>query len=398
MPIITTTGLGDSVRAQYETDYVEGAVKERVYDQLASPISSDMVEKSKTGSTISVPFISKLKPSTQTMSQTEDLTTDSFVDTTATLTTTSRGNAVKWSEAVELFTYTNNVASYISNLGENMMESVDLLAQAAALTGSLVKNAAARASLDAGTATHRLNRSTFIYADSVLNAMRVPSVMTPRGTRRIALFHPWALADLAQDSNILAVGQYQDAGLIMNGEIGELWGWKIVAHPDAKVFYGAGADNATNIATTLAAATEELATSFTVASATNIAAGMRLNIGTEETAGTHYGTNESVIVASVDSTTINIIGMGENGGMRYPHASGVAVRNADSVVPVVFGGPESLAKAYSPSVGEYGQIIGPKKTGLADQWTTMSWKWYGGYGIIAGNRILRSEVSVSLDA
>lgn len=397
MPIITTTNLDNSVRAQYEARYVEGAMAERLYDQLSVPVSSNMVDMSR-GSSIIVPYLSKLKPSTQTMSQTDDLDTDDFVDTTATLTPTSRGNAIKWSEQIELFTFTENVAQKISNLGENMMESVDLLAQAAALTGTLYKSYVARASLDAGTAAHRLNRDAFMNADSVMAALRVPMFMTPRGGRRVAIMHPWAYRDLVADSNILAVGQYQDASLILNGELGELWGWKIVSHADAKVFFGAGADNGTAIATTLSAASNELATSVTVASATSIAVGMRIAIGTEETAGTHYSTNESCLVTAIDGTTITVVGQGENGGLRYPHAAGVAFRNADNVVPVVFGGPESLAKAFSPSIGEFGQVIGPKTAGLADQWKTMAWKWYGGYGILAQNRIYRGEYSVSLDA
>ena len=97
-------------------------------------------------------------------------------------------------------------------------------------------------------------------------------------------------------------------------------------------------------------------------------------------------------------TTVTISGMGSNGGLKYDHLSGVAVRNADTVVPVVFGGPESLAKVYDTEVGEYGQIVGPKLTGLAEQWTTLAWKWYGGYDTVSDNRIVRAEVASSMDA
>jgi hypothetical protein len=43
-------------------------------------------------------------------------------------------------------------------------------------------------------------------------------------------------------------------------------------------------------------------------------------------------------------------------------------------------------------------VVGPKKTGKADQWTTMAWKFYGGYGVVADNRLLRYEFATSLDA
>lgn len=397
MPIITTSGLSNSVRVQYEAKYVEGVETMRLYDQLASPVGADMANL-KRGSSITIPFISKLAPSSQTMSETDDLVPQDYTDATVTVTPTSRGNAVKWSEKVELITYTENAAARISNLGENMAESIDLLAQAAALTGSLTYLPAARSSLDAGTTTHRISRTAFITADAMLKNLRVPMFMTSRGGRRIAIFNPLLSPDLANDSNILAVGQYQQSDIVLNGEIGELWGWKLIADANAKVFYGAGAANGSAVATTLAADVKELATTITVASAANIAVGKRLMIGTVETANTHYATNESVIVAGINSTTITIIGQGENGGLRYAHASGVAVKNADNVVPVVFGGPESLGKVYDTDIGEYGQVVGPKKQGLADQFTTMAWKFYGGYGIVAQNRILRGEFSTSLDA
>lgn len=397
MPIITTSGLDDSVRVQYEADYVEGAMSTRLYDQFAQPVSANMAEASH-GSAIRVNFMSKLAPSTQTMSETEDLVSQTYVDTYADVTPTSRGNAVEWSEKVELTSYIPKTAQRIANLGENMMESIDVLAQATALTGSLYKSYVARASLDAGTAAHLIGRGSFIQAKAILQSLRVPAFQTARGGRWIALFNPMLEKDLLADTSLLAVGQYQDSSLIFNGEIGELMGFKLISHPDAKVFYGAGADNGTNIATTLSADANELALTITVASGTSIAAGQRLAIGTEETAGTHYATNESVIVAGINGTTVTIIGQGENGGLRYAHASGSAVRNADNVVPVVFGGPASLAKAYSAEIGEFGQVVGPKKTGKADQWTTMAWKFYGGYGIVAQNRLMRGEFATSLDA
>jgi hypothetical protein len=152
------------------------------------------------------------------------------------------------------------------------------------------------------------------------------------------------------------------------------------------------------IATTVNADVDELSTSFVVAAAGAIAAGMRLMLGTIETAGTLYPTNEWVYVTGIVGTTVSIIGQGPNGGLRYAHAAGETVSNKDNVMPVVFGGPQSLGKVYDTEIGEFGQLVGPKKVGLADQWTTMAWKFYGGYGIVAENRILRGEYSLSLDA
>ena len=397
MAIQNTTNASDSIRVQYLSKYIEGAMGARLYDQFAKAISADMSEV-KRGSSISVPFLSGLDPSTQTISESADLVPATLVDTTATITPTSRGNAIQYSEKLKLTVYTDYTARAYEEVGINMMESIDLLAQAEALSGGIVVRGAARASLDAGTSTHLLSRATFIKAATYLKSLQVPSFLTKRGGRWLAMFHPWAINDLLADSALLAVGEYQDASMILRGEIGELLDFKIVTDPRCKRFLGAGADNGTNIATTLSAAGTRLDTTITVASGSNIAAGMWLAIGTEETANTHYATNEHVLVTGISGTTVTISGMGSNGGLKYDHDSGVAVRNADTVVPVVFGGPESLAKVYDTEVGEYGQIVGPKLTGLAEQWTTLAWKWYGGYDTVSDNRIVRAEVASGMDA
>lgn len=396
-PKIAVATLSNSVRTRYVNKYVEGALLARVYDQLASPVGTDMSELAK-GSSVTVPFLSGIAPSTQVISETAEITPVVLRDATVTVTPVSRGNAILWSEKLSLQTYTDYGAKAFEKVGQNMMESIDLVAQTAALTGSLTKSPAARASLDAGTAGHRISRSAFNNAALILTNMKVPQYVTPRGRKWVAVMHPFVYNDLLADSVILAVGEYQDAGLILNNELGELAGFKLVVTPWAKVFWGAGANNASVVATTLAADVNALATTIVVAANTNIAVGQRLHIGTVETAGTHYATNESVIVSAIDTVNISIIGEGENGGLKYDHSTGAAVRNADSAYPVVFGGPESLGKVYDTTVGEYGKIVGPNKGGILEQWTSLGWKWYGGYGIVAQNRILRSEFSSSMDA
>ena len=280
-----------------------------------------------------------------------------------------------------------------------MMTSVDLLAMAAAVSGAFSKSVVARSSLDAGTASHRLTKQTFVNASVMLSAMKVPDAVTPRGRRWISVLHPFAYQDLMQDTVILAVGEYQDASMILNFELGEVNGFSLVVTPWAKVFWGAASANASAINTTITADANALSTSITVAANTNMAVGMRMMIGPAvETASTYYPTNESVIISSIVSNTIGVIGEGENGGLRYDHSAAELVKNTDSVYPTVFGGPESLAKVYDTEVGEYGQIVGPLKDGLAQQFTSLAWKWYGAYGLIANNRILRSEVSSSMEA
>jgi len=79
-------------------------------------------------------------------------------------------------------------------------------------------------------------------------------------------------------------------------------------------------------------------------------------------------------------------------------ASAVAVRNADTVFPVLFAGPESMAKVYATEVGEYGEIVGPKEQGLVNQFSSLGWKWFGGYGLWTDSSLSRAEVSSSLES
>jgi hypothetical protein len=121
-----------------------------------------------------------------------------------------------------------------------------------------------------------------------------------------------------------------------------------------------------------------------------------LTIGTCETGNTHYDTNERVRWTS-GTTSMLYVGSGANGGLRFDHALTDTVMNDDSVYPVVYGGPGSLVKVYANEVGEFGQLVGPLEDGLAHQWQSLAWKFFGQYGRVAENYLLRGEYSSSLD-
>jgi N4-gp56 family major capsid protein len=295
---------------------------------------------------------------------------------------------------------TNYAQERYEMLGKNMMESVDLLAQAQATQGLVISRTAARASLNAGTAADLLSAAAFANATADLQTFKVPGWEDPASgqPKWFAIMHPYAFADLRDDTDITAISQYQNASILLRYELGELGPFKLVVTPWAKVFWGAGAANGSAIETTLAEAENALDKVIEVASGANIDVGDRVMIGTHETGNVHYPKNEIVTVTSVSSTTIGVSGEGANGGLRFDHALGEAVSNDDSVATVVFGGPESLMKVYDPQVGEFGEVVGPKKEGLLDQFESLAWKWYGAYARPIENRIIRKEVALSRDA
>jgi hypothetical protein len=245
-----------------------------------------------------------------------------------------------------------------------------------------------------------MNDLVFEEANMILYNNKAVPFMENARPQYLAIMPYECFYDLRQGGNVLDVAKYQRDEILLNYELGQLGPFKILVSPFAKVIVGQGAANATAVSTTTTAAISPLDTSFVISSTTNLGSGYKwLNIiDTAETSTTYYTTNERVKYVSDASSTVTIVGQGANGGFRFAHASGVAVTNADSVYPVVYGGVKSLVKAYDAVTGEYGKFVGPKVSGLLDQFKSYSAKFYGGYGRLVESWILRSEHSSSLEA
>jgi hypothetical protein len=394
----TTSNLSNAVRTKYIAKYIEAAMSERVYDMFASPVGQEGVaDASFLANSVQVNFLSKMPPGTDTISQLSDVVPTALKDATATISPTSRYGALQWAEAIDLMAYTNYGEERFKMLGQNQMETVDLVAQAQALTGTNVYRAAARASLDAGT--HKITDTIVSVLDVRLQNLKVPSFLLSGGMKRWNMVMPPSVYhDLRLGGNIVNVGLYQDKRIILNFEVGEVGPFRLISTPWAKEFLSAGAANSSAIATTLSADADALDKTISVAAATNMAAGDYIMVGTIETGDTHYATNERLLIGSISGTDITILGSGSNGGLQYDHASGETVSNADTVYPVVVGGPSSMAKLFDSSIGEFGQVVGPKVGGALDQFKSVGWKWYGNYGRWVEPWLLRAEFASSLDA
>jgi N4-gp56 family major capsid protein len=374
-----------------------------------SATQADLESRRGLGTTYTFNFASDMVPGSTAISETTDIPVQVLRDATATITPTSRGEALKWSELLDLSVYTDYVKIRAEKIGENMMETVDNLAKAASLQGSLVQygNMAAshntRATLDAGTTTDNWTEANLWRVATLVQTLRCPPYMSPNGQKNfIAIAHPDAFYDLFHGGNVLSAMTYGGlpGSILLNGEIGMLAGFKLVISPWAKVFGGAGAVNGggdTGLTYTVTATGTALSKSMTITTGTNVAYGRLLTVGTKETANTHYDTNER-ISRIAGTTTLTFVGSGSNGGLRFDHGTAEYVNNADTVYPVVYGGPASLIKLFASDIGEFGKLVGPKYDGLADQWQSLAWKYYGNYGRIAENFLARGEYSSSLDA
>jgi len=395
----TTSLMTASVRAKYVDAYIKNAEQSRIYDQMASPVGTDMSSLAR-GSSVTVPFISRLEPSTQTISETADIATSTVRDASVTITPTSRGNAVTVSELYDLQSFDGATQDLFNQMGVNAMESIEQLAIAILWANGLNQSyTTTRTSLDAGTSAHLLSADTFMKAAVLGAALKIPQFETPRGMRRMAIVHPYAYKDLFASGGIVqAVGAYQDKNMLLNMEVGELAGFAIVVSPWAKALWGAGAANASAVNTTLNGATKALDTSFTATANTNMVVGKTLTIGTVESSTTLYPTTEQVVITGIASTTISIAGSGPNGGFMYDHATLSTVKNTDNVFLAVFGTADSIAKVYNTETGEYGKVIMPKVDGALEQFQTTGWKFYGNYGKVSDARFIRVETASSMDA
>lgn len=403
MSIQNTSNLSNAIGTRYTSKYQRAAEGVRLYDQLAVPVGAPQFEletRRGLGSTYTFNFISDMTPGSTAISESADITPQILRDATSTITPTSRGEALKWSQLVDLEAYTDYVAARAEVLGKNMMETVDNQAKAAALQGNLVDRYVARASLDAGTAAHTWTEAAIWRAMTTAESLKCPPFVDFRGrSMYMAIAHPDAYYDLFHGGNVVSAAIYGGlpGATLLNGELGEIANCKLVISPFAKVFGAAGVANATSAAYTTSAAASALDKTLGVNTGTNLTAGRFFLVGTIETANTHYDDNERVKYVS-GTTTVTLVGQGANGGLRFDHASGVSADNHDSVYPVAYGSPNSLVKVFANEVGEFGEMVGPTKDGLAEQWTSLAWKWFGGYGRMAENYIIRGEYSSSLDA
>jgi N4-gp56 family major capsid protein len=401
MAIQTVANLANSIRTQYIEAYMRGALRRRLYDQLSHPVGRD-IEELQHGSSVQINFLLGMDPSTTAISELVDITPQALVDKTASITPTSRGNALRFSELLSIQRFTDYEATAMEKVGDNAMESIEFLAQTAALTGSLVSRVTTRVLLDAGEATHRLSAAAMSRAQAMLETLKCPKLESVDGTNGAwaAIMHPFVYYDLRTTSPIVDVAEYQRAEIVMNEELGKYGPFRIVSSAWAKIFGAAGEVNAATAVSTLDGAVAKGDTQIVTTANLSalIAASPFWTIGTEETANVHDPTSEQIKCISAVTNTIQIVGSGDNGGLRYNHDDLTSVRNKDNVFPVAFGSTASMAKIYATSVGEYGHVSDIETDGTLDQWRQIWWKWYGAYAVLNQNHVIRGEYSSSLDA
>ena len=225
MSVQTTSNLSNSIRTQYVETYDMWVYGQRLYDQFAIPIPGISPEQAIKGSTVSIPFISSMSPGLTALSQTADVTPQILRDAVATVTPTSRGDALQWNEQLDIQAYTDYANARIKRIAEAQQESVEFLAIDTLLAGTWVQRATARASLDAGTAGHRATDAEFRKAHAMLLNLKAPGFIDSNGEANTwgAVMHPYLFHDISESGNVNDIGLYQDMGIHLNWELGQGW-------------------------------------------------------------------------------------------------------------------------------------------------------------------------------
>ncbi len=298
----------------------------------------------------------------------------------------------------------NTREKFVKAVGQLAGETIDALARRAATEGGLVfwgdattLTHSTRVTLVPTTSTDKITAGALQLAQAFIGGWQGNLLEGGLGMCIMSPFQYNDLMNLSGSSVLLRQG-YTESGAkqLFNYEMGTLAGFKLIVSPYSKVFYGAG--TAKNYSDTLSAAIAAgVKTCEVTTNTTNLAAGEWATIGTVQTAAETDATivTEVVYVTSVTGTTINFIGSGPNGGTKYPHAVLAPVVDSYSVHCATIGGPNSLAKAYVPHYKEDGQLVPPFRTGNAEQWENISFKWLGGYGRLNENWLFRIESAVT---
>jgi hypothetical protein len=410
----STTGATAGNLTRYETEYRKHLQDTMTYDQFATENFATFEPR---GTTVQIAWATKMqpRPTTAVGNETSDFDPQTIRDVTRSMSRIYMHDGAKWHELVSLKSSLDPVGELMKAVKQNAKESIDALARRVATEGSLVlygdNTHSSRITLDLGTPGDNMSIDRFVEVKSMLGSWQ-------RDDGLMVVMDDFTYSDLlTASSGVLTSRQAyteEAARIVYNYELATLSDIKIVVSPYAKAFYGAGADNASAVATTVAASvttpTANTAGSqiIEVASATNISGSKWLTIGTVQTStesdatilteivrvvgiGTGITVNGSAVTGAT-ATSVLIVGKGPGGGLLYDHSVGAAVENGDTVHASIFGTSKSLAVDHF-KYSRYGTLVPKFEDGNAKQWTTLSWKYYGNYGRFDESRLVRVETS-----
>lgn len=400
MAVTTSSVMSSSVATAYDKEYVDAFVTGRVWFEMVDWL--DPVGGNLKGSTVRQAVLEEMAAATSALSESADVTPVALDDSYADITISEYGNGVQTTRYLDITAFTDVTRGAARAVGQNQARSLDLVIRALAVAGTLVVYpgaVTARTGLD--TTSDKISYDYVAQLVSMAASMGIPPFED--GTYA-AIVHPALFRDLAGLTEWKAVGEYSDPKLIyygkpgvigsggrFKGERGMLAGLRFVEHRLGKLFLGGGtaAQAATDLDEGSGAAAGD--TTVTVTSASGLAVGDWITIGTG-------ATQEQVLITGVNSATLTIRGAGNtfgNFGLKYAHADEEAVTESPNVAAIPVIGPASIGGRFASEVGMNGQAaVEWANTVIPKRFLNHSWYWVGGFAI-KDKWVLRGEVAVS---
>jgi N4-gp56 family major capsid protein len=398
-----TVALSPEVKAMYDADFYLQGQSMVYWDQFAD--LKGPIMNGQRGSSQNFPIIESMPPNFTVLDELIDVSPNQMRGSEVPVTLSEFGGAIEVTKFLVATAYADvyKQAAYVN--GYNLAESIDYIARAVFGQGSRVwfqnnhtaRNQFAGQTVAADTLTIRFLELLAMIARSV----KMP--LYEDGAIATAV-HPFVLYDLMQDTTnggLRTMSQYSHPEILFNGEIAYWGGNRLIVSSNAKAFWGAGAAGSPAVATTTTVAINPGDTSITVASATNIAIGQWLAIvdAAEPVGSAWTDTNELFRVTGIAGSVISGFcldpGPGDLGGFRWPHASGVAVNNNNSVYPMPMFGPNSVTKAASSWTGPYGETVVTGPFDRLGRFLTFGWYLIAGYNRTRQAWLFRGEVGSS---
>jgi len=403
MPVTGQSELGDSLIVLLQRAYELRQPLQYIYAQapLAYVPEGGVLADGNRFSSLRLPFFSPLAPANTARSEYVDIAPVTLADQSFDVAPSFYGNAVQLGLLTRAQSQVNVAQAAAELVADNAAQTIDFIARSAAISGSAVAYGTGTARVSQTTAAQLSPALLYNAAAFLAAAPKIPSVGAGVGAGLAAILRDVVVMDLAEDSGVILIGQYRDAGpeVVLNGEIGmTMSGVKLIQNNNAKVFHGAGSSvNVDNAGQTLASDMPAGASSFTLNTAfTTNATGYMFIGNAESVANGENPEIETIFMPDSTGATGNaIVGSGPNGGANYAYSSGAVVLSATQVHGIVVCGANALAKVYDGAEGEFGQVLPPDDSGTLKQFRTLGWRHIIGFGRPSENRLYRLEVGAT---
>ena len=231
-----STGLTPGMQTYYNRELLRTFEPERVHLQFGD--EHRMPENS--GLVMNMRKIIPLEANTSTLTEGEPGESVMLTETEVTVRLEQYGEYARCTDKLDLSHLDMNILRKTKLFGDAGARSIDAVVREELATCTNVIYAGGKTSRSALTSADKLTTKELRKAVRKLKKAHAQTF----GGYYIAIVGPDTFYDLQDDETFVAVSRYQDKEAVYTGEIGRLFGCRIVETTEAKVFEGAGASGA----------------------------------------------------------------------------------------------------------------------------------------------------------